>query len=62
MMYVVMYYEGYVGYHKSAETKLFDNEVKAREYARVLNEEMARESHCKVDDLGDWYDVIELEW
>ena len=62
MMYLVMYYEGYIGFHESEEMKLFDNEVKAREYARVLNEEIARESHCEVDDLGDWYDVIELKW
>ena len=56
-----MYFEGYVGYHQSHEMKLFFNRAKAEKYAKALNEELARENHCGVKGLGDYYEIIELD-
>ena len=61
MMYVVMYFEDWVGFHKSEEMKAFADRAKAEAYAEALNEEYAKENHCEVKDLGDYFVVIEVE-
>lgn len=61
MMYVVMYFEGWVGYHETEEMRVFADRVKAEAYAEILNAEVAKENECEVKDLGDYFDVIEVE-
>ena len=61
MMYLVMYFEGYVGNHITDDMKLFSNKEKAEEYAHALNVDCAIASDCEVEDLGDWFEVIPLD-
>ena len=61
MKYVVVFLEGYVGEFFNEECKMFDNRIEAEKYADELNVAFAKENHCRVDDLGDYYVVEEIE-
>lgn len=60
MMYVIMFYEDYVGYFNDRNCKVFANEAEARTYARKLNENLTKVFGGKVKDLGDYYEVIKM--
>lgn len=57
MKYVVVYFEGYVGYHFDENAKVFNDEKEAKKYAKVLNKELSKEHRCTIEDLGDYYEV-----
>lgn len=57
MKYIVCYYEEYEGAYLDLYSRLFDTRKSATEYARELNQELAKMLNCKVQDLGDYYDV-----
>ena len=58
MKYIVWYYnDEYEGAFIDAESRLFDNQKSAKEYAHKLNQELAKFSECEIQDLGEYYDV-----
>ena len=61
MKYIVCYYEEYEGTFIDTESRLFDNQKSAREYAHKLNQELAEFSECEVQDLGDYYVVRKMK-
>lgn len=61
MKYAVVFLEGYVGEFFDEECKIFDNKVDAEKYTNELNVAFAKENHCEVNDLGDYYVVEEVE-
>lgn len=60
MMYLVIYYEDYVGYHFDGMEKLFVDKKAAEVYRDVLNIDIANTNFCKVKDLGDYYKIVEI--
>ena len=60
MMYVVVFFEEYVGHHFDEYSKVFMNKNEAEEYAKVLNIDFAEANMCSVEDLGDYYTVEEI--
>lgn len=60
MMYVVMYYVEYEGYYKNKYSRVFADKEQAELWAEYLNVDLAKENGCKVKDLGDYYDVLEM--
>lgn len=59
-MYLVIFYEGYVGCHVDEYSKLFHTKKEAERYAKELNIEFAKANMCEVEDLGDYYIVEEV--
>ena len=59
-MYLVIFYEGYVGCHVNEYSKLFYTKKGAEKYAKELNAEFAKANMCEVEDLGDYYIVEEV--
>ena len=59
-MFVVVYYEEYVGCHFDEYSKYFTDKNKARKYKDKLNQELAKASLLNVEDLGDYYIVEEI--
>lgn len=57
MKYIVCYHEEDEGVFIDHASRLFDNQKSAKEYARKLNQEVAKILECKVQDLGDYYVV-----
>ena len=60
MMYLVVYYEGCVGNHFDDTAKLFADKRAAETYRDTLNVNLAKADHCRVKDLGDYYEIIEI--
>ena len=60
MMYVVIFFEEYVGCHFDEYSKIFEDINKAKEYCEELNKEFAEANMCKVEDLGDYYIIKEV--
>ena len=63
MMYLVVFYEGYVGHHFDEYSKLFSDKAKAQAYCDKVNVEFAKANNCDVVDLGDCYviEILEVE-
>lgn len=61
MKYVVVFAEGYVGYFFDEASRVFDNKEEAEAYAEKLNMEFAVANRCRVEDLGDYYEVVDVE-
>ena len=62
-MFLVVYYERYVGYSLTGEEKIFSNVENAQAYAEKLNNEIL-EGYVKppkIEDLGDKYEVVDIE-
>lgn len=57
MKYIVCYHEEDEGIFIDHVSRLFDNQTSAKEYARKLNQGLAKMSECRVQDLGDYYVV-----
>lgn len=62
-MFLVVYYESYVGYSLTGEEKVFSNVENAQAYADKLNKEMLAGyvNPPKIEDLGDRYEVVNIE-
>lgn len=60
MMYVVVFFEEYVGHHFDKYSKVFMNKNEAEEYAKELNIDFAKANMCSVEDLGDYYIIEEV--
>ena len=60
MMYVVVFFEGYVGHHFDEYSRIFKDIDKARKYCEKLNKDFAKANMCEVEDLGDYYVVEEV--
>lgn len=60
-IYVVMYLETYEGNRVDDYTRYFFNKDAAIRYANQLNIELAEANHCKVKQLGNYYEVLEIE-
>lgn len=63
-MFLVIYYECYVGYSLTDKEKIFFNEDNAKAYAEKLNKEILAahsDPSLKIEDLGDKYEVVEFE-
>lgn len=61
MKYIVCYYIEDEGAFLDSESRVFNNQKPAKEYARKLNRELAKMSECDVQDLGDYYDVRQIK-
>lgn len=61
MIYLVIYCETYVGYFPNEDTRYFKQKEDAVNYCQKLNLELADANDCKVEDLGDYYDIVEIE-
>ena len=59
-MYLVIFYEGYVGCHVDEYSKVFSIKEDAEKYAKELNVEFAKANMCKIEDLGDYYIIEEV--
>lgn len=60
MMYVVVFFEEYVGHHFDEYSRIFKNIDDARKYCEELNRDFAKANMCSVEDLGDYYIVEEV--
>ena len=60
MMYVVVFFEEYVGHHFDEYSKAFRNVNEAKKYCDELNKEFAKANMCEVEDLGDYYVIEEV--
>ena len=60
MMYLVMFCDEYEGCFKDEYSRVFYDEHQAEEYAKKLNIEFAEANMCEVEDLGDYYVVVEI--
>lgn len=63
-MFLVIYYECYVGYFFTGEEKIFFDEDNAKAYAEKLNKKILAaysDPSLKIEDLGDKYEVVEIE-
>lgn len=58
-MFLVIY-ECYVGFFFDEQTRGFFNKEEAETYAKKLNEELAKEWECNIEDIGDYYTVREI--
>ena len=61
MKYIVIFFEGYVGYHFDKYSKIFNDKQKAKQYCKELNIEFAKENGCSIKDLGDYYTIKKIE-
>lgn len=61
MKYVVVFVEGCVGFFFDEASRVFDNKEEAEVYAEKLNMEFAVVNRCRVEDLGDYYEVVDVE-
>ena len=61
VVYVVMFCEDYLGYMRDEKMCFFTEREWAEKRAHKLNEQLAKESKCRIKDLGDYYDVICVE-
>lgn len=61
MKYIVCYHEEDEGLFIDHVSRLFDNQTSAKEYACKLNQEVAKMSECRVQDLGDYYVVRQIK-
>lgn len=61
MMYLVVFYEEYVGHHFDDETMAFNSLTKANAYCHKLNVEWAKTNGCSIKDLGDYYVIEQIE-
>lgn len=59
-MFLVIYYQRYVGFHFDEYTQGFYDEWEAEAYAKKLNEELAKEWECNIEDMGDYYTIQEI--
>lgn len=59
-MFLVIYHEGYVGFFFDEQTRGFFNKEEAETYAKKLNEELAKEYECNIEDIGNYYIVHEI--
>jgi hypothetical protein len=59
-MYLVIFYESYVGCHVDEYSKVFSIEKDAKKYAKKLNAKFAKANMCRVKDLGDYYIVEKI--
>lgn len=57
MMYVVVFFEEYVGHHFDEYSKAFSDEKMAQVYCDKLNADFAKVNGCSVEDLGDYYEI-----
>jgi len=60
MMYVVIFFEGYVGCHFDEYSKIFKDIDEAKKYCEELNKDFAKANMCEVEDLGDYYIIEEV--
>ena len=60
-MYIVLFYEEYVGNSVDEYSKIFESKAKANQYKNKLNKEFAEVNRCKIENLGDYYIVEEIE-
>ena len=58
-MYIVIFFEN--GPHFDENTRYFTSWSAAFDYCQKLNLELAKENHCRVKDLGDYYDIEEVK-
>lgn len=58
-MFLVVY-ECYVGVFLKEQTRGFFNREEAEAYAKKLNEDLAKEWECNIEDIGDYYTVYEI--
>ena len=61
MMYLVVFFEEYVGHHFDEYSKAFNSLAKADKYCHKLNVEYAEANNCSVEDLGDYYVIEQIE-
>lgn len=57
--YIVIFNDGYGSYF-DGDTMAFTDEETANRYANKMNIELANASGCRVQDLGDTYEVYEI--
>ena len=60
MMYLVIYFESYVGYNLDENCCVFSDRALAQVHADLLNIKLADSCNCQVADLGDLYVVEEI--
>ena len=56
-IYLVIYYELYVGYYVDEDTRYFSDLDAAISYTNKLNLEIAKANNCSVADLDDYYEI-----
>lgn len=59
-MFVVLFCDGY-SYYFDDDTRYFTSEIAAFNYCQKLNFQLAKESRCKIKQLGDYYEVVEVQ-
>lgn len=61
MIYLVIYCETYIGYFPDENIRYFNRKEDAVNYCQKLNLELADANNCKVENLGDYYEIVEIE-